>query len=122
MASHHCVLEPRKGVRCGQRLLDEDVERGANYTVPVKPLSQYHLHLHNPRTGPVVGRVVGNPEVIQTGNGRLVPRSRLVGSDLRAWHRFWTDYGALGNNPPDPVTRFSERENQRVQTSGPERS
>ena len=24
---------------------------------------------------------------------RLVPRSRLVGSDLRAWHRLWTDYG-----------------------------
>src|ERR1700687_5523758 len=25
--------------------------------------------------------------------------SRLVGRDLRAWHRLWTDYGALGNNP-----------------------
>jgi len=22
----------------------------------------------------------------------------LVGSDLRTWHRFWTDYGLLGHN------------------------
>ena len=29
----------------------------------------------------------------------LVPRSRLVGSDLRAWHRSWTDHGQLGSNP-----------------------
>jgi hypothetical protein len=28
----------------------------------------------------------------------LVVGSRLVGSDPRAWHRLWTDYGALGNN------------------------
>src|SRR5260221_14058132 len=27
---------------------------------------------------------------------RLVPGSRLVGSDLRAWHRSWTDYGVSG--------------------------
>src|SRR5258708_37757350 len=26
-----------------------------------------------------------------------VPGSRLVGSDLRAWHRLWTDNGQLGN-------------------------
>jgi hypothetical protein len=26
---------------------------------------------------------------------RLVPGSRLVGSDLRAWHRLWTDFGQL---------------------------
>src|SRR6266850_4049581 len=26
-----------------------------------------------------------------------LPGSRLVGSDLRAWHRVWTDYGVLGN-------------------------
>jgi hypothetical protein len=26
-----------------------------------------------------------------------VPRSRLVGSDLRAWHRLWADYGLIEN-------------------------
>ena len=30
--------------------------------------------------------IVAKPEVIQTGSGRLVPGSRLVGSDLGAWH------------------------------------
>jgi hypothetical protein len=29
--------------------------------------------------------------------GELVMGSRLVGSELRAWHRLWTDYGAFGN-------------------------
>src|SRR6266852_6975100 len=29
----------------------------------------------------------------------LVLRSRLVGSDFRAWHRLWTDYGATGSYP-----------------------
>src|SRR6267378_211041 len=28
--------------------------------------------------------------------GGLVPGSPLVGSDLRAWHRSWSDYGQLG--------------------------
>ena len=39
---------------------------------------------------------VGDPEVICPGSG-LVLGSRLVGSDLCAWHRLWTDYGLFGN-------------------------
>src|ERR1700736_4324433 len=42
-------------------------------------------------------RIVGKPEVIRMGPGS-VPGSRLVGSDLRAWHRSRTDYRALGSN------------------------
>jgi hypothetical protein len=30
-----------------------------------------------------------------------IPISRLVGSDLRAWWRFWTDYEPLGSNQHD---------------------
>src|SRR5260370_20539488 len=45
------------------------------------------------------GWVVGNSEVIQTGGGRSVPISPLVGSDLHAWHRSWRDDGLPGNNP-----------------------
>src|SRR5258708_17368802 len=30
---------------------------------------------------------------------RFVPISRLVGSDLRAWHRSWTDYGGTRKQP-----------------------
>jgi len=30
---------------------------------------------------------------------RALSIQRLEGSDLRAWHRLWTDDGALGNNP-----------------------
>src|ERR1700734_1338060 len=30
--------------------------------------------------------------------GGLVMGSRLKGSDLRAWHRSWTDCGLLGSN------------------------
>src|SRR5438132_11922570 len=33
-------------------------------------------------------------------------RSRLIGSDLRAWHRLWTDYGLTGVWPI-PVRRRS---------------
>ena len=33
----------------------------------------------------------------------LVP-GRLVGSDLRAWHRLRTDYGQLGSNAVNPET------------------
>src|SRR5712664_2848620 len=32
-------------------------------------------------------------------DARLTAISRLVGSDLRAWHRSWTDYEPLGSNP-----------------------
>src|SRR6266478_8501412 len=38
-------------------------------------------------------RFVPHPEVIWPAMTRLVPTSRLVGSDLRAWHRSCTDYG-----------------------------
>ncbi len=34
---------------------------------------------------------------LSAGLPRLVMGSRLVGSDLRAWHRFWRDYGGTGN-------------------------
>jgi hypothetical protein len=41
----------------------------------------------------------------------LVPGSRLVGSDLPAWHRSWTDYGVPGSNTVSPdgeaFSRFS---------------
>src|SRR5277367_5476532 len=30
---------------------------------------------------------------------RTEPKSRLVGSDLRVWHRLWTDYGQTFRNP-----------------------
>jgi hypothetical protein len=30
----------------------------------------------------------------------LCRSSRLVGSDLRAWHQSWTDYGETGNYLP----------------------
>src|SRR6266851_349842 len=43
------------------------------------------------------GRAVGNPEIGRKRGSRklagLVTRNRLVGSDLDAWHRLWTDYG-----------------------------
>src|SRR5258706_8220797 len=38
-------------------------------------------------------RVVGKPEVILMVPSGLVTTSRLVGSNLRAWHRLWTDDG-----------------------------
>jgi hypothetical protein len=33
-------------------------------------------------------------------SNRSVTGSRLVGSDLRTYHRFWSDYGLLGNWAP----------------------
>src|ERR1700680_4706761 len=38
---------------------------------------------------------------------RLVPGSRLVGSDLRAWRRLWTDHGELESNPTCLVSRIT---------------
>jgi hypothetical protein len=35
---------------------------------------------------------------------RFVPISRIVASDLRAWHRLWTDYGQPGMYGP-PLRR-----------------
>jgi len=50
---------------------------------------------HPKQANPV--QLVGHPETIQKrGSGKLaglVPGSPLVGSDLRAWHRLWTDDG-----------------------------
>jgi len=34
----------------------------------------------------------------KTGNPEIIP-GRLVGSDLRTWHRFWADYGQTFPNP-----------------------
>jgi hypothetical protein len=48
-------------------------------------------------------RVITNTEVVRSRHAELVMLSRLVGSDLRAWHRFWTDYGALGALGSDPT-------------------
>jgi hypothetical protein len=44
------------------------------------------LEYTHPKPSSHSGRIVGNPEVICPGSG-LVMRSRLVGSDLCAWHR-----------------------------------
>jgi hypothetical protein len=40
-----------------------------------------------------------SPRDLDAGLPRLLMGSRLVGSDLRAWHRFWTDDGPPGSNP-----------------------
>jgi hypothetical protein len=42
--------------------------------------------------------LVGHTEVIETRLHGLVMGSRLVGSDLRTWHRFWADDGQTGSN------------------------
>ena len=44
----------------------------------------------------VSGRVVGKPEVICLPRQEILG-SRLVGSDLRVWHRLWTDDGQAGS-------------------------
>jgi hypothetical protein len=33
-----------------------------------------------------------------------IPRGRLAASDLRVWHRSWTDYGPCGSDPRGPIT------------------
>ena len=40
----------------------------------------------------------------------FVSTSRLVGGDLRPWHRLWTDYGQTGNRLPplDPLALADE--------------
>ena len=37
----------------------------------------------------------------------LNQQKRVAGSDLRAWHRPWTDYGQVGSNPLGRKTRYS---------------
>src|SRR5664280_886748 len=59
-------------------------------------------------------RFVGHSEVIQfdglspcrrSAAMRLVPTSRLVGSDLRSWHRSWADDEQTDNPPPPCLSR-----------------
>ncbi len=54
--------------------------------------------------------MVGYPEVIQIATWGSVPTSRLVGSDLRTCHRFWSDYGLLGSNVHAWIGRNAETE------------
>src|SRR5882672_9581993 len=72
---------------------------------PIQPLVRLpHSHI-DPNWLSTVERASGTPprefyewvaDHILNVTGSL-PGSRLVGSDLRAWHRLWTDYGVLGN-------------------------
>jgi len=58
-------------------------------------------------------RIVGITEVIQIGIRGSVPRSRLAGSDLRARHQSWTDYGRRGiNRIPSGITELLGRSQQ----------
>ena len=40
------------------------------------------------------------PAVKENASKRVITGSRLVGSDLRAWQRLWTDYGQSGSYSP----------------------